>query len=115
MSYVIVKGNRKLHQFHSNDAPVGRKKVWKEDYLGRKDYEWKTVFSTAGMFKYYKTSYSTFNSLEEAQEFLDKCVKEAIEKNRARYEEFLSGSTDKLLKYANTLRIIEDDGVFNRY
>ena len=81
----------------------------------RRDYEWKTVFSTSGMFKYYKTSYSKFDSLEDAEEFLNKFIKEGIEKNRARYEEFLPGSTDRLLKYANTLRIIEDDGIFNSY
>lgn len=40
-------------------------------------------------------------------------MKKEILKNEKRYEEFLEGSTQKLLNYIEKLKIIEDDRMFN--
>ena len=113
MSYVIVKGKKKLHAFHSNGGPIGYKRVYYTDEItGRKEFHYKKVFSTREMFAYYKDSYTRFRTLEEAESYLS-MIKREILKNEKRYEEFLEGSTEELLKYASTLKIVEDDKNFN--
>lgn len=113
MSYVIVKGKKKLHGFHSNDAPIGDKRVYYTDrFTGHKTFRYEKVFSTKYIFTYYKDSYTRFRDYNEAKEHIEYMKKEIL-KNEKRYEEFLEGSTQKLLNYIEKLKIIEDDRMFN--
>lgn len=113
MSYVIVKDNKKLYGFYSNNVPVSHKRVYYNDPLTcREDFRYEKIFSTKYMFTYYKDSYTRFKDYTKAKEHLE-CMKNDILENESLYEEFLQGSTQKLLDYIDTLEIIEDDKIFN--
>ena len=114
MSYVIVnKNNKKLHTFHSNESPIGYKRVYYTDRLsGQENFKYEKRYCSSTMFTFYKDSYTRYKSYDEAIEYIES-MKNQVLKNEKRYEEFLNGSTKKLLKYIEKLRIIEDDGVFN--
>ena len=104
MAYTIVKGNsnRKLNGISTGDLPIKNKLYYNED-TGKLEHK----FALEKIFIYYPDCYTTFRTPTEAQEYIDYIIKE-IEANRTRYEEVLTGSTDKLLKYASNLKVIEE-------
>lgn len=103
MKYAIVKGNsnRKLNGISSGDLPI-RNKLYYNDKTGNLEHK----FAQDKIFIYYSDCYTTFNTLSEAQDYIEYIGRE-LEINRTRYEDVLKGSTDKLLKYASDLKVVE--------
>lgn len=104
MAYAIVKGNsnRKLNGISTGDLPI-RNKLYYNEVTEKLEHK----FALEKIFIYYPDCYTTFRTITEVQEHIDYIMKE-IEANRTRYEEVLTGSTDKLLKYASNLKVIEE-------
>lgn len=102
MSYVIVKGNSKraLNDFEFNGLPI-KSNVTKWDLMENPQQ----CYSDR-LFHFYNDCASSFDTIEKAERYIA-TIKRWIEENRNRYEYYLKGSTDKLMKFANKLRVID--------
>ena len=58
------------------------------------------------LFHFYNDCASSYRTIEEAEHHIS-LIKRQIEENRDRYESCIKGSTDRLLKFANQLRVID--------
>lgn len=102
MSYVIVKGNsiKALNDFEFNGLPVkANAKMWKMMESPESCYSNK-------LFHFYNDCASSYRTFEEAEHHIA-VIKRQIEENRDRYEACIKGSTDKLMKFANQLKVID--------
>lgn len=102
MSYVIVKGKgtRALNDFEHNGLPI-KANITRSQLLENPE----SCYSDR-MFHFYNDCASSFSTMEEAEQYI-KTIKRWIEENRSRYENCIKGSTDKLMAFANKLRVID--------
>lgn len=102
MSYVIVKGksNRALNDFEFNGLPV------KSNATMRQMIENPESCYSNRLFHFYNDCAGSYRTIEEAEHHIS-LIKRQIEENRDRYENCIKGSTDKMLKFANQLRVID--------
>lgn len=102
MSYVIVKGKSKkaLNDFEFNGLPIKNNATW-----------WQRIQNPEGcysnkLFHFYDDCASIYETIEEAENYI--ClIKKQIVENRDRYESCVKGSTDKMMMFANQLRVID--------
>ena len=102
MSYVIVKGksNRALNDFEFNGLPVkSNATMWQMIENSESCY-------SNRLFHFYNDCAGSYRTIEEAEHHIS-LIKRQIEENRDRYESCIKGSTDKMLKFANQLRVID--------
>ena len=102
MSYVIVKGksNKALNNFEFNGLPV------KLNATRRQMIENPGSCYSNRLFHFYNDCAGSYRTVEEAEHHIT-LIKRQIEENRDRYESCIKGSTDKMLKFANQLRVID--------
>ena len=92
--YVIVKGRgkRALNDFESGGIPTNGKRY--------------DVKFSDKMFHFYNDCCSSFDSTADAEEHIEFIKKEILE-NKERYERHLKGSTEKLMKIAERLKVVD--------
>ncbi len=97
MAYIITKknGTRPLNDFEFNGLPV------KKNSTGEMKF-------TDKQFHFYSDCFTVFNTKDEAENYID-FVKAEILKNETRYESAMTGSTAKLMKIANRLKVKETE------
>ena len=102
MSYVIVKGNsnKALNDFECNGLPIKRNATLEQMKTNPQE-----CYSDR-LFHFYKDCASSFRTKEEAECHIA-VIKQAIENNRSRYEQYVPGSTDKMLHFADKLHVID--------
>lgn len=103
MSFVIVKGKRgkrALNDFEHNGLPI------KENTTLWQKMENPDSCYSDRLFHFYDDCASSFETIEEAERYIE-TIKRWIEENRDRYENCLKGSTDKLMDFANKLRVVD--------
>lgn len=102
MSYVIVKGKSKkaLNDFEFNGLPIkNNTTLWQRIENPESCYSNK-------LFHFYNDCASIYETIEEAENYI--ClIKKQIVENRDRYESCVKGSTDKMMMFANQLRVID--------
>lgn len=99
---INLKGSKKLCSFYFNDLPISGKREFSES-----KNRLVNIFSPKNIFVFDNCNYMFFNSKEEATGYLQH-IKQEIKENRERYETALEGSTDKLLKYADGLKVVTE-------
>lgn len=102
MSYVIVKGKSKkaLNDFEFNGLHIkNNTTLWQRIENPESCYSNK-------LFHFYNDCASIYETIEEAENYI--ClIKKQIVENRDRYESCVKGSTDKMMMFANQLRVID--------
>lgn len=102
MSYVIVKGksNKALNDFEFTGLPI------KSNATRWQMIEDPESCYSNRLFHFYSDCASSYRTIQEAENYI--CwIKRQIEENRDRYENYIKGSADKMLKFANQLRVID--------
>jgi hypothetical protein len=101
--YVIVKGNGKqaLNGFEDNGLPI------KDKY----DPAHPEKAFSGKLFHFSKHSYMLFETKEEAESYIE-LVKEIIKSETGRYEACLAGSTEKLMKIAESFRVVKEFSIW---
>lgn len=104
MSYVIVKGKSKkaLNDFEFNGLPI-KANVTRWQMIENPE----SCYSDR-LFHFYNDCASIYRTIKEAEDYIS-LIKRQIEENRNRYESCIKGSTDKLMKFANQLRVIDSE------
>lgn len=103
MKYIITKGRgtTPLNGTFINDLPTTGKCKWNE-----KTRSFESVYTDKKIFEFNNDCYSVFDTEDDALRHIT-YIKKSIEEERERYEDCIKGSTDKLLKVANNLKVVE--------
>ncbi len=102
MSYVIVKGksNKALNNFEVFGLPI---KSNATIFAIMTDPQ--SCYSDK-LFHFYKDCASIYETIEDAENYI-KYIKKMIINESKRYEDCIKGSTNKLMNFANQLRVID--------